>query len=131
MRRRSGRLIFTIATAVALLLLAALGTAGATRTVRVPSKISIKSHGLTFSGRVSASKAPCRDARHVTLHRDNGQNLGSMTTGPSGKWKIVVSGSAGISLSTFHATVARRTDGTLGTIYVCKAARSKTIYLHA
>jgi hypothetical protein len=73
----------------------------------------------------------CERARHVTLYRSLSSGgrkaLGSTTTGSTGKWRITASDSAGISLSHFFATVKRRSEGTAGTIYVCKGARSKTI----
>jgi hypothetical protein len=66
----------------------------------------------------------------VTLYRTSAVKLGTTTTGSTGKWKITASGSAGISLGTFYAKVKRRSDGTAGTIFVCKAAVSKTIPFH-
>jgi hypothetical protein len=114
--------------------LALAATAAATRTLRIASHISIKSKALTFSGHVTSPNAACEASRHVTLYRKfsdgTHQALGSTTTGPSGKWKVTASGSAGISLSHFYATVRRRSEGTAGTIYVCKAARSRTIAFH-
>jgi hypothetical protein len=107
-----------------------LNAADATRTVRIASHISIGNRELTFRGRVTSPNAACKDRRRVTLHRTNGDKLGSTTTGPSGKWKITASGSAGISLGHFFATVRKSSQGTAGTIFVCKAARSKTIALH-
>jgi len=47
--------------------------------------------------------------------------------GSVGRWKITVSGSAGISLSHVLAKVKRRAEGTAGTMFVCEAARSSTI----
>ncbi|GAC1436500.1 MAG: hypothetical protein NVSMB51_08020 [Solirubrobacteraceae bacterium] len=110
---------------------AAFGTAAAdaTQTVRIKSRISIRSTGLRFSGRVSAANAACQGARKVTLHRKLSQVLGSTTTDGAGRWTITVSGSAGISLGRFYASVRQRSDGTAGTIYVCRAAKSQTIRL--
>jgi hypothetical protein len=107
----------------------ALGIAGAeaTRTVRIASHISIKSKSLTFSGNVTSSNAACKRLRKVTLYRASALVLGTTTTGSSGHWKITASGSAGISLGRFYAKVAKRSEGTAGTIYVCGAARSRTI----
>ena len=110
-----------------LLLAAALATADATRTVMISSHITIKSRGLTFSGNVTSSKAPCRRERKVTLYRTPSLVLGSTTTGSRGHWKITASGSAGITLGHFYAKAKRRSEGTAGTIYVCKAATSRTI----
>ena len=124
----------TIALVVAALAVAATSSvplASATRTVSFASHISIKSHGLTFSGRVTASHTACESGRKVTLYRTNGNVLGSKMTNSSGHWTITVSGSAGITLGHFYAKVKQRNDGTAGTIYVCKAARSSTIPYHA
>jgi hypothetical protein len=104
-----------------------LTTAEATRTVSIASHITIKGKGLTFSGRVSSTKAPCRGSRKVTLYRTPSLVLGSTTTNSSGHWKITASGSAGITLGHFYARVQKRSEGTAGTIYVCKAAKSKTV----
>jgi hypothetical protein len=112
---------------VVVALFAGLTPAAATRTVRIASHISIKSHGLRFSGKVTSSNAGCVSNRTVTLHRTNGNVLGSTKTSASGAWKITASGSAGITLGHFYATVKQRSEGTAGTIYVCKAAKSKTI----
>ena len=103
------------------------GSATATRTVRLASQITIASHGLTFSGRVTARNADCGRQRRVTLYRKRSLVLGSVTTSASGRWKITASGSAGITLGRFYAKVARRSEGTAGTIYVCEGATSRTI----
>lgn len=105
-------------------------TASATRIVKIPSQITIKSHGLKFSGKVTSSKAPCVSGRKVTLYRTNGNVLGHATTSATGHWSVTASGSAGITLGHFYAKVKQRSDGTAGTIYVCKAATSKTIAFH-
>jgi hypothetical protein len=107
-----------------------LTAADATRIVKIPSHISIKSTGLTFKGKVTSPHAACVTGRKVTLYRTNGNVLGSTTTGPSGRWKITASGSAGITLGHFFAKVKRRSEGTAGTIYVCKGATSPTIPFH-
>jgi hypothetical protein len=116
-----------IALAGALALGAAVTSAQATRTVKIASHLSITGKELTFSGRVSAAKAACRRGRKVTLYRKDSLVLGTATTSASGRWKITVSGSAGITLGHFYAKVSQRSEGTAGTIYVCKAATSKTI----
>jgi hypothetical protein len=99
--------------------------------VNIASRISIKSKGLTFSGKVTSSKAACNSGRKVTLYRTNGNVLGSTQTNSFGRWKITAQGSAGITLGRFFAKVKQRSEGTAGTIYVCKAARSPTIRYHA
>lgn len=105
----------------------AVGLVGAEAAVKLPTSITIKSHGLTFSGKVKATDPSCIFGRKVVLHRTNGNLLGTFTTGPSGTWKITASGSAGITLGRFYATVKQKKVGTLA---VCKAAKSKTIPYH-
>jgi hypothetical protein len=79
---------------------------------------------------VTAKNAACDGGRKVTLYRTSALKLGSAATTSSGHWKITASGSAGISLGHFYARVSKRSEGTAGTIYVCTAAKSKTIPLH-
>jgi len=123
-----------IAALLALAVLVVAATAGATRTVRIPSQVSIANHhGLHFTGRVSSPNRLCLFERQVVLYRviENGpdQALGREGTDDEGRWSIEVSGFAGISLSHFYARVQRRSEGTAGTIYVCRADRSRTIEL--
>jgi hypothetical protein len=130
MASRFVRMTAIAASALAVASTFGLTAADATRTVKIGSKISIKSKGLTFSGKVTSSNAACVTGRKVTLYRTNGNVLGSVTTGSSGHWKITASGSAGITLGHFYAKVKSRSEGTAGTIYVCKAAVSPTIPFH-
>ena len=127
MRNRSFMLAAIATSAPALALAYGLTTAQATRTVTIASHITIKSKGLTFSGSVTSSNAACASGRKVTLYRKKSQVLGSTTTNSSGGWKITASGSAGITLGHFYAKAKKRSEGTAGTIYVCKSATSKTI----
>jgi hypothetical protein len=122
-------LIIALAAVTALALAA---SAGATRTVRIPSKVSIKNHhGLPFIGRVTSPNGACEEGRKVVLYRviEGGpdQALGHDTTNATGNWSVEVSGYAGISMSHFYARVKRRSEGTAGTIYVCRGDRSRTI----
>lgn len=121
------------AVAVAAVFLA-LGVADATRTVRIASHISIKSNGLAFSGKVTSPNAACKGNRSVSLYRrlsgGHRQRMGVFVTGTSGRWHITVSGFAGVSMSRFYAKVRRRSEGTAGTIFVCKSADSPTISPH-
>lgn len=123
-----------IAVLLALAALALAAGAGATRTVFIASKVSIKNHhGLHFVGRVTSPNHACEEGRRVVLYRviDGGpdQALGHDTTNANGNWGVEVSGFAGISMSHFYARVKRRSEGTAGTIYVCKGDRSRTIEL--
>jgi len=128
MRQMTRKISIALALA-ALGLLSFLSAADATHTVRIASHITIHSHGLTFSGKVKSPNGGCKPGRRVTLHRTNGDILGHTTTNSAGRWTITASGSAGISLGHFYATVKRRAEGAAGTIFVCKAARSRTIPL--
>ena len=108
-------------------IVACVGSAYATRTVKVASHISIKSHhNTTFTGRVT-SHPGCEDGRRVTLYTTTRLKLGTAKTNKYGYWKIKASGFAGISLHHFFAKVAKFSNGAAGTIYVCKAATSRTI----
>jgi glutamate synthase domain-containing protein 3 len=131
MRRSPTRITALTAAATATALGFSLGTADATKTVRIKSHISIKAKELTFRGRVTSKNAGCKPGRSVVLYRKfsdgTRQRIGTDTTGPKGGWKITVSGSAGISMARFVAKVKTRREGTAGTIYVCKGAHSRTI----
>jgi hypothetical protein len=111
--------------------LAALGagaaSAPATRTVRIASHVSIEGKGLTFRGKVTSANSACRRGRKVTLYRAGALALGSVRTNSAGRWKITVPGSAGVTLGRFYAKAQSRSEGTAGTIYVCRPATSKTI----
>jgi hypothetical protein len=74
--------------------------------------------------RYGSPNAACVTGRKVTLYRTNRNVLGSTTTGASGRWMITASGSAGITLGHFFAKVKRRSEGTAGTIFVCKGGKS-------
>jgi hypothetical protein len=120
-----------VVAASALSLAFGVGSAGATRTVTIASSVSINANALTFSGKVTSPNSACKQGRRVTLYRKlssgGHQAMGGFTTGASGKWHVKVSGFAGVSMSRFYAKVKQRSEGTAGTIYVCRAARSRTI----
>jgi hypothetical protein len=120
-------------TATGLVAVAFIGvtSADASHVVKIASHISIHSSNLTFSGKVTSSNHACVVKRRVTLYRTNGDVLGHTHTGARGHWKITASGSAGISSGHFYAKVKRTSQGAAGTIYVCKAAKSRTIPVHA
>ncbi len=130
MRKRGLKVAAIGICAATTMLVTGLTTAGATQTVKLASHITIKSNGLTFSGKVTSTNAACKSPRKVTLYRSPSLVLGSTTTSSSGRWKLTASGSAGITLGHFYAKVKQRSEGTAGTIYVCKAAKSKTIPYH-
>jgi hypothetical protein len=130
---RLTRKALTVMALAAAALTVVVGTATATKTVKVPSKVTIKSKSLKFSGKVSTAAIyePCQQHRKVTLFKvvsgGPDQALGHTTTNNKGAWTITPQGSAGISLASFYAKVKQVSEGTAGTIYVCQAGRSKTI----
>jgi hypothetical protein len=114
-------------------LILTIGSAAATVTIKVPTKITIKSEELEFSGKVTAKPGdkPCTQQRKVVLFKvvkgGPDQAVGHDTTGNDGRWEVTPQGSAGISLAHFYAKAKKRSDGAAGTIHVCLAAKSKTI----
>ena len=124
-------LIATALAAAALTL--AIGSAAATVMIKVPTKVTIKSDELEFSGKVTAKPGdkPCTQQRRVVLFKvvkgGPDQAVGQDTTGNDGRWEITPQGSAGISLAHFYARAKKRSDGAAGTIHICLAAKSKTI----
>ena len=122
-----------IAAPLAAALTMAAGSAAATVTVKVPTKITIKSEELEFSGKVTAKPGdkPCTQQRRVTLFKvvsgGPDQAVGHDTTGNDARWEITPQGSAGITLAHFYAKAKKRSDGAAGTIHVCLAAKSKVI----
>jgi hypothetical protein len=116
--------------AALLAVLAAAPALAMTNVVKIGSSVTIKSKGTTFHGRVKSKSGPCRRERTVKLflvRKGRDQVAGKDTTNRRGKWRIRVSGFAGISMRHFYARVKKRSEGTAGTIYVCRAARSRTI----
>ena len=124
------------------LTLAALGLAGATQAAAAggpnrlpfPSKISIESAELHFSGRVrSPVYRPCRARRRVVLFQvvQGGPDraLGRTRTDGRGRWSIPVSGFAGISLARFFALVRPGREQLAHLPILCSPARSRAIGL--
>lgn len=118
-----------VVAAMGVMLVAGFGSAYASRIVKVASHITIKSHhNGTFTGRITSSDPGCAsDGRTVTLYTTTKLKLGTAHTNIRGQWKINASGFAGISLHRFFAKVAKFPNGAAGTIYLCEAARSKTV----
>ena len=132
MKSFTRKAMFVAALATAAVVVVA-GNAAATRTIKVPSQVTIESHGLRFSGEVNTAAAyePCEQQRKVVLFKvisgGPDQAVGQTTTNNHGKWTITPQGSAGISLAHFYAKAKQLSQGTAGTIYVCQAGRSKTV----
>jgi hypothetical protein len=104
-----------------------------TRTVKIPSKVTIASNGAVMHGHVESPNSACIEGRKVKLKRvisgGRDQVMGTSTTNANGRWRVTVSGFAGVSLAHFYARVRRRAEGTAGTIYVCRPDRSREIML--
>jgi hypothetical protein len=101
------------------------------RVVRIDSRVTIESNGLHFKGEVKSPKNACRQHRKVRLFIARpGPDLhaGADITNLHGHWSINPQGFAGISMSRFYARVKKRSEGTAGTIFVCKPDRSPTIH---
>jgi hypothetical protein len=130
MANRAIKVAAIVTSASAFALVSGPTPADATKTVKIASHITIKDKGLKFSGKVSAKNSACDGGRKVTLYSKKSLKLGTATTNSSGAWKIQPSGFTGISLHHFYAKVSKRTEGTAGTIFVCKGATSKTISFH-
>ncbi len=122
--RRAG-----ILAAIAIAALAS--TAAGTQVVKIRSKVTIQSRSLVFHGKVKSPNPGCREGRKVKLKRvfsgGPDQVIGTDTTDAHGRWRITPQGSAGISLAHFYARVRRSSEGTAGTIFVCRPDRSRTV----
>ena len=121
-----------VVTAIVAGSLAIAAVAGATQKVKIESSISIKEpKSLVFKGRVRADNENCVEDRKVVLyakaHGGSADKVDTETTDNKGKWKIKVQGSAGITMHSFYAEVKRVSQGTAGTIYVCKSAKSEKL----
>ncbi|MFN8161931.1 MAG: hypothetical protein U0R52_12900 [Solirubrobacterales bacterium] len=120
-----------IAAALALVALALASVATGTKIVRIPSGVTIQSRSLVFHGKVTSPNPGCVEKRTVKLKRvvsgGRDQVIGADTTDRHGRWRIVPQGSAGISLARFYARVRRHSEGAAGTLYVCRAARSRVV----
>ena len=119
--------------ACALVALVAAVPALGTRTVKIPSRVTIASTGTVMHGHVKSPNHACVDGRKVKVKRvisgGKDQVMGTATTNAQGRWRLRLSGFAGISLARFYARVRRRAEGTAGTIYVCRPDRSREVMI--
>lgn len=115
---------------VVVLLVFGLNAGAALGTASYHSHVSIHSKGLTFSGNVTSSYQPCERRRGVQLYRSNGEKVGQTDTNHAGHWQITVQGSAGITLSHFHAKVIGLTHQVSRPYYRCLATQSESISVH-
>jgi hypothetical protein len=99
----------------------------ATQTVKIDSKVTISSKAPAFHGKVKSSNQACEIHRTVKLYKQrNGADklLGKDKTNHDGKWEIELEP---LKSGAYYAKVKRRSEGTAGTIFVCRRDKSKTI----
>ncbi|MGZ8665805.1 MAG: hypothetical protein ACXWZM_01695 [Solirubrobacterales bacterium] len=120
-----------LAALVAVTIAGLASTATGTRVVKINSKVTIQSRSLVFHGKVRSPNPGCRGGRKVKFKRvisgGPDQVVGRDTSDSRGRWRITPQGSAGISLAHFYARVRRSSEGTAGTIFVCRGDRSRTV----
>jgi hypothetical protein len=109
--------------------LAALGAvpASATNTVRYDTGIRIGDGPPAFHGKVSSEAHVCVKHRKVRMYKKlpgRDKLLGKGITNRRGHWKILVDP---VGTGAYYARVRRREEGTAGTIYVCKRAKSAIV----
>jgi hypothetical protein len=99
----------------------------ATQTVKIDSKVTISTQAPAFHGKVKSDNHACETQRKVKLFRQKSgpdKLLGKDKTNHLGRWKIVVDP---LKSGAYYAKVVRRSEGTAGTIFVCRGDRSKTV----
>jgi hypothetical protein len=128
--RGRGALLATLAAVVALgLTLLAPGATG-TRIVRfnstVTMRITAEQGAATFKGRVKSPNIACRTDRSVRLMlRMPGPDLKVSVTPSFGQhWRLGLDNPVA---GEYYARVVKRSEGTAGTIYVCRPDSSPTV----
>jgi hypothetical protein len=100
----------------------------ATQVVRTDSKVTVSDKAPAFHGRVKSAAHPCVEDRKVKLfraHRHRADKLlGTDQTNSHGKWKVTVNP---LRSGAYYAKVKRRSEGTAGTIHVCRSDRSRFV----
>ncbi len=129
MIRAGGRLTALAFVIGAAALIGAPGAAG-THTVRIPSTVTFKitpeQATATFKGKVKSPNQACRTNRTVTLMlRQPGKDQKVSSTPTFGhRWRL---GLDNPLPGEYYARVKKRSDGTAGTIFVCKADSSHAV----
>ena len=127
-----GRVLAATLTALVMLglALAGPGSAGGTRIVRFTSTVTIRitaqQGAAVFKGDVESPNLACRTNRTVRLmQRKPGKDLTVSVTPTHGQhWRI------GLDTPTageYYARVVKRSEGTAGTIYVCRPDNSPSV----
>ena len=112
--------------AAALTLTVVLGSsviADATKTKKISSHVKITKTTPKFKGKVSSPNRACIQNRVVKLYavEPGNQVVGSDHTNDKGRWSIPFQGDGIVH---YYAKVLKRSEGTAGTIYICKHDRS-------
>ena len=122
--RRFTMFTFSVLSIIAIASIPAL----ATQVVKHESKVTVSQKAPAFHGRVKSSAHPCVEQRKVKLfraHRHRSDTLlGTDQTNSRGKWKVIVNP---LRSGAYYAKVKRRTEGTAGTIHVCRSDRSRFV----
>jgi hypothetical protein len=100
----------------------------ATQVVRHDSRVTISEKAPAFHGRVKSDAHPCEQQRKVKLFRAKrhapDKFLGRDHTNNHGRWQVDVNP---LKSGAYYAKVARRSEGTAGTIHVCKRDSSRIV----
>jgi hypothetical protein len=111
-----------LAAAIAVVL-AVAALAGATNVKRFDSKVTL-ARANPFHGHVSSPRHACEQSRRVKVFKKrpgHDRLFGKTTSNNDGRWAIPAAPNG-----RFYAKVTRRSEGTAGTIIVCRADRSRT-----
>ncbi len=107
-----------------------LAPAGATRTLNVPSRLSIGAGG--YYGKVKSSDPGCVAERSVVLRQKGHGVLGRSRSSDEGRWEVAPEGLRFKGKPPFEVFAEMKpfANGAAGTIYRCSGATSKTIAIN-
>jgi hypothetical protein len=130
-RGKQGKMaIAALAGSIVVSMAAMVAPAGATRTVNVPSSLTISVYA--YFGKVKAPNPGCVSGRKVVLKQKGHGVLGRTTSNDKGSWKLdpaTIHYKGALPFKVF-AIVKPSSEGTAGTIYKCAGATSKTITIN-
>jgi hypothetical protein len=122
--RRFTTFTFTVLSIIAIASIPAF----ATQVVKHDSKVTVSEKAPAFHGRVKSSAHPCVQQRKVKLFRAHRHRpdtlLGTDQTNNRGKWRVIVNP---LRSGAYYAKVKRSSEGTAGTIHVCRSDRSRFV----
>jgi len=100
----------------------------ATQVVKHGSKVTISEKAPAFHGKVKSKERACVKQRKVRLFRAHTHRadtvIGSDHTNNHGRWQVDVNP---LRSGGYYAKVARRSEGTAGTIHICRSDRSRIV----